>query len=248
MIRFTTTAVVLLLAAVAAVVSYRHILEVVQKHGETGWVAYLVPLCIDGLLVAASLILLDAAKRGLGRHWLSWVALGTGIVLTLGANVLHGIQFGPIGAITSALPSITLTISFELLMGMIRRSAGTAISVPLKTDMPDEEFEKVWREVEEILQAADPVEVRVPVVPPQVTGPETPADLREFPKAPVVEVQPETVPESDPLYPLALSNFLGDVTVGEVPSVRTIKSQMSVGTDRARKLQAYLGQLVTATS
>jgi hypothetical protein len=34
------------------------------------------------------------------------------------------------------------------------------------------------------------------------------------------------------------------VTQGEPPTVRTIKDRMNVGTDRARRLQAYLGGLV----
>lgn len=62
------------------------------------------------------------------------------------------------------------------------------------------------------------------------------------------QVQPEPVAESDaPFYPLALSHFLSDVAQGELPPVRTIKDQMSVGTDRARRLQTYLGQLVEVT-
>lgn len=247
MIRFVTTLVVLLLAGVAAIVSYRHILEVVTEHGETGWVAYLVPLCIDGLLVAASLVLLDSARRGLSRHWLSWVALATGIVLTLGANVLHGIQFGPIGAITSALPSITLTISFELLMGMIRRGAVPANHAHGRDSV--EVVEQAWRDVEELLRLTNQGEVHQTAVPPQISDAPNFQHAGNLPGTPDVEVQPETVPESDdPLYPLALSNFLGDVTVGEVPSVRTIKTRMSVGTDRARKLQSYLGQLVEAAA
>jgi hypothetical protein len=54
----------------------------------------------------------------------------------------------------------------------------------------------------------------------------------------------EPIPADDPLYPLALREFLADVAQGEPPSVRTIKERMSVGTDRARRLRSYLGGLV----
>ncbi|MEV4245209.1 DUF2637 domain-containing protein [Streptosporangium canum] len=248
MIRFATTVVVLLLAAVAAVVSYRHAYEVVVLNGEAGFTAYLVPLTIDGAIFASSMVLLDAARRGLPVPALARWTLGLGILATLAANVAHGWAHGVVGAIVAAWPAVALVLSYELLMGMIRRSPGTAATAPLEVAMSDDEFEKTWREIEEILQAADPVQVHVPAVPPQVTDLTVPVDLREVVEVPAVEVQPQAVPESDPLYPLALSNFLGDVTVGEVPSIRTIKSQMSVGTDRARKLQAYLGGLVEVTS
>lgn len=62
------------------------------------------------------------------------------------------------------------------------------------------------------------------------------------------EVQPGTeVDESDPLAPVALAKFLPELVGGDLPSVRTIKDAMQVGTDRARRLQAYLGGLVGAS-
>ena len=76
--------------------------------------------------------------------------------------------------------------------------------------------------------------------------PDVPHRLDEAP-ALEVEVQPERVPETDvdePFYPLALNHFLSDLTQGEVPPVRTIKERLNVGTDRARRLQTYLGGLV----
>ncbi|MET8381589.1 DUF2637 domain-containing protein [Streptosporangium canum] len=241
-IRFFTTVVVVLLAAVAAVVSYRHALEVVTANGEAGLTAYLVPLTIDGAIFASSMVLLDAARRRLPVPKLARWTLGLGILATLAANVATGWAHGPVGAIVAAWPAVALVLSYELLMGMIRRSPGTAATAPLEVAMSDDDFEKAWREVEEILEAAEPVEVRVPAVPAQVV---TTSQHREVVDGPEAEVQPPYVPESDdPLYPLALSHFLGDVAEGEVPSVRTIKTRMSVGTDRARRLQAYLGQLV----
>lgn len=86
-------------------------------------------------------------------------------------------------------------------------------------------------------------------VPVQVNGSTLPADLREADdgREPVFsdQVQPDRVAELDaPYYPLALTHFLSDVVQGEPPTIRTIKDRMSVGTDRARRLQSYLGGLV----
>ncbi|ACZ84828.1 DUF2637 domain-containing protein [Streptosporangium roseum] len=250
-IRFFTTAVVVLLAAVAAVVSYRHALEVVTANGESGLTAYLVPLTIDGAIFASSMVLLDAARRGLPVPALARWTLGLGILATLAANVATGWAHGPVGAIVAAWPAVALVLSYELLMGMIRRGNVPApvVDERLVEDVEPGAVDDFEREADRLIASLFGDEVRVPAVPLQLIDSNGSADQREAGGAPVdepgVEVQPPYVPESDdPLYPLALSHFLADVTEGEVPSVRTIKTRMSVGTDRARKLQAYLGQLV----
>ncbi|MEV4752148.1 DUF2637 domain-containing protein [Streptosporangium sp. NPDC049248] len=251
MIRFCTTLVVVLLAAVAAIVSYQHAFEVVTANGESGFTAYLVPLTIDGAIFASSMVLLDAARRGLPVPALARWTLALGILATLAANVATGWAHGPVGSIVAAWPAVALVLSYELLMGMIRRGTATraTLEIVASGEMPVGEVERAWRDVEELLKLTEQVEVHMPAVPVQVTGTATPGDPREVDDLAVGEVQPEGVPEDDdPLYPLALSNFLGDVTAGVVPPVRTIKTRMSVGTDRARKLQAYLGQLVAVAT
>jgi hypothetical protein len=55
LIRITTALAVVTVAAVAAVISYRHAYELVSTHGESGLTARLVPFTVDGLILAASL-------------------------------------------------------------------------------------------------------------------------------------------------------------------------------------------------
>ena len=62
-IRATTALAVIGVAAVAAVISYRHAYELVRSHGESGTTARLVPLTVDGLIWAASMVVLDANRR-----------------------------------------------------------------------------------------------------------------------------------------------------------------------------------------
>ena len=45
---------------------------------------------------------------------------GRGVVATIGANLAHGVGHGPIGALVSAWPTLTLIGSFELPMRLIR--------------------------------------------------------------------------------------------------------------------------------
>jgi Protein of unknown function (DUF2637) len=62
-IRWSTALAVLGVAAVAAVASYEHAYDRVRAHGEAGWTARLIPLTVDGLIYASSMVILDAARR-----------------------------------------------------------------------------------------------------------------------------------------------------------------------------------------
>jgi Protein of unknown function (DUF2637) len=101
LIRITTA---LAVATVAAVISYRHAYELVRSHGESGLTARLVPFTVDGLILAASMLLLDASRRNHPAPPLARWCLGAGIVATIGANLAHGLGHGPIGALVSAWP------------------------------------------------------------------------------------------------------------------------------------------------
>ena len=58
--------------------------------GEAGWTARLVPLTVDGLIYASSMVMLDSARRKAPVPALARWLLGAGIAATLAANVAHG--------------------------------------------------------------------------------------------------------------------------------------------------------------
>jgi hypothetical protein len=120
LIRLTTAVAVATVAAVAAVISYRHAYELVSTHGETGVTARLVPFTVDGLILAASMLILDANRHHRPVPLLARWCLGAGILATIGANLAHGLGHGPIGALVSAWPALALAGAFELLMTLIR--------------------------------------------------------------------------------------------------------------------------------
>lgn len=93
-IRWSTAPAVVGVAAVAAVVSYEHASALVRAHGETGWTGRLIPLTVDGLIYASSMVMLDPARRGDRVPTLARWLLGLGIVATLTANVAHGLGHG----------------------------------------------------------------------------------------------------------------------------------------------------------
>src|SRR5215469_8584237 len=129
-IRWSTAGAVLCVAAVAAVASYEHAYDLVRMHGESGWTARMVPLTVDGLIYASSMVMLDSVRRrtpvpGLAR-WL----LGLGIAATLAANVAHGLGHGLIGSAVAAWPAVALVGSYELLMVIIRGAQSEPPAVP----------------------------------------------------------------------------------------------------------------------
>lgn len=122
LIRWTSVAAVLMVAVIAAVVSYEHAYDLVRAHGETGFAAHGLPLTIDGMIWAASMVMLDASRRATDAPRLAWVGLGVGIAASMCANVVHGLGHGILGAIVAAWPAGALVISFELLMMLLRAS------------------------------------------------------------------------------------------------------------------------------
>lgn len=62
-IRITTALAVVTVAAVAAIICYQHVYEPVGSHGESGVTARLLPFTVDGLIWAASMVVLDPSRQ-----------------------------------------------------------------------------------------------------------------------------------------------------------------------------------------
>lgn len=123
-IRVLTAAVVLAVAAFAAVVSYSHIYDLGRAHGQFGVAARLLPLSVDGLILAASLVALHAARQRRGVPPLARCMLGLGVDATVLANVAYGAPFGALGAVISAWPAVAFVGAAEMLMALVRANAG----------------------------------------------------------------------------------------------------------------------------
>lgn len=136
-IRWSTALAVLGVAAVAAVASYEHAYDLVRAHGESGWTARMVPLTVDGLIYASSMVMLDSARRKASVPALARWLLGLGIAATLAANVTHGLGLGLIGAAVAAWPAVALVGSYELLMMVIRSSQSLPDAVSAIAGIPD---------------------------------------------------------------------------------------------------------------
>lgn len=120
-----TIVAVAVVAVVAAVMSYIHVRDLARNSGED-WRAYLLPLSVDGLLVAASMVMLVRRRAGQPAGWLPWAGLVLGLGASLGANVAAGHpewRTPFLDGVVSAWPAVALAISFELLILVVREYA-----------------------------------------------------------------------------------------------------------------------------
>jgi hypothetical protein len=121
-IRILTAAAVLLVAAIAAVISFVHIEHLAATHGQIMLAAYLLPLSIDGTVVAASMVMLRAARAGIRTPWLARLMLAASVGATLAANIAYGARFGLSGALLSGWPAAAFIGCAEMALGMVRRA------------------------------------------------------------------------------------------------------------------------------
>lgn len=121
-IRWATTISVVVLAGIAAVLSYKHMRTLVLEYGETSWTAALLPVSVDGMIVASSMTLLADSRNGQRSGLLPWTLLVIGSTASLAANVAVA-EPSLVGRLIAAWPSAALIGSYELLMRQVRNAS-----------------------------------------------------------------------------------------------------------------------------
>ncbi|MEO3861767.1 DUF2637 domain-containing protein [Acrocarpospora sp. B8E8] len=111
------TGPVLILALIAGTGSFTHIRDTATEHGQDGWMAWAVAVCIDlTCVMAARERQRDKKTRRTRQGWTSWptLVLVAGIVLSLAAN-LHQAEPTPWGWLTAATPAGAFLIAISML-------------------------------------------------------------------------------------------------------------------------------------
>jgi len=112
-------------AGVAAVASYEHMRALAGAAGE-GWRAWLLPVSVDGLAVAASMTMLVRRRSGLPAGALPWVALLLGLGASLAANVAAA-EPSAVGRLVAAWPPVALLLAYELLLQQSSARGGPGV-------------------------------------------------------------------------------------------------------------------------
>lgn len=122
---FLTGVFVALLALVAGAISFDHMRELAQLHGQLGWRAYAFPLSVDGLEVVASLYLVAQRRVGHPTGWVPWTSLSVATLASLAANVAVGGD-DLIGKALAGWPALSMLAAVKLFFGMFEHADGGA--------------------------------------------------------------------------------------------------------------------------
>ncbi len=105
--------VVSAVGAPAAVASYRHARDVVTSTGDTVMAPWL-PLSVDGLLVAALVVIWVRRRRGEAAGWGPWGAFLFGMIVTILANLAAVTVPSVTGYAVALFPPLAFAITLEL--------------------------------------------------------------------------------------------------------------------------------------
>jgi Protein of unknown function (DUF2637) len=127
-------AAVLVVAAIAATVSYMHIERLAVQLGQPELAAWLMPLSVDGAVLAASAALLHSAREAIPAPRMARPMLALGVLATLAANADFGATHGAAGIVLSAWPAVAFIGSAEVTFGMVRKVVRAADVLAADTD------------------------------------------------------------------------------------------------------------------
>ena len=127
--RIATFGAVMVVASIAAIVSYAHMQQLAAGAGES-WRSYLLPLSVDGLVVAAGMVLVGRRRAGDPGGALAWSALAGGVLASVAANMADaGAGASATAVLTAGWPAVAFAVAFELLQQQ-RQTVTAAIAAP----------------------------------------------------------------------------------------------------------------------
>lgn len=115
-------------AIVAAAGSYAHMRQLSLMAGQPGWLAWMLPASVDGMMIVASVAMTD----GRTIRWPSRLAFWVGIAASLAANVLSAhpgwvaAHQETVASVVAAWPALALLLTVEILVRTGGRSESAA--------------------------------------------------------------------------------------------------------------------------
>src|SRR5690554_1444213 len=103
-----------IVAAVAGIISYGHIRSVALAVGESHVAAALLPIGVDGLIITATLAMLEDARADRHPRMSARFALVAGVAFTIAGNIASAEPTWLARAV-AAVPAVSFLISVEVL-------------------------------------------------------------------------------------------------------------------------------------
>lgn len=127
-----------IVAGIAGYASYWHQVHVAILAGERIELAHVLPGSVDGLLVVASICMVDARAEGRKPSWKVVAGFALGIAASVGANIMSALPT-TLGRVVAAWPAVALLVVVEMLASKGRRiredEAATTVEAPAKTEV-----------------------------------------------------------------------------------------------------------------
>ena len=180
--RFARNASAAVVAGIAGYASYWHQVAVATRAGERAEIAHVIPLSVDGMLVVASIVMVDDRQQGRKPRWSARIAFLVGTAATIGANVA-GAHPTILGRTVAAWPALALLLVVEMLSRKGKR-------------IPDDVVVQAAAPVVPVVQQAQQVVAQAAA---QLPVPVSPA-------APAVPAAPVTPARVTPVAPQAVSS------------------------------------------
>jgi hypothetical protein len=229
--RLARNASAAVVAGIAAWSSYSHMVHVALRFGERPEVAWLLPFSVDGMLVVASVAMVDDKRSGRRVRPVARVAFAAGVAASVAANIAAA-QATWGARVVAAWPALALLLVVEMLS---RSGQILAVTAPAPVEV-------------ELASAASPAKMWVPELsrPPE-PRPEVPA---ETPHADTAEV-PAGVSAPGPSRnnghtmnggrrPAAVTRKLAVEILGAEPGIsrKEVAARLGVSTRRLREVLA----------
>lgn len=196
----------------AAVASYRHAHDVIAINGDPVMAPWL-PLSVDGMLVAALVVIWVRRHRGDRAGVFPWLAFGFGMVVTILANLAAVAQPKPEAVAVALFPPLALAITLELVALVAYRSRPRRDSIGQPVSAPEAQ--------------AEPGEPIVIGYLDEVEERDDDSSRDWWQDAPVVEARHEPAPE-----PVAVEHDQADDETddeGADPRVRDLARRLAAG-------------------
>ena len=148
--RFTRNASAAVVASIAGYASYWHQVAVATRAGERAELAHIVPLSVDGVLVVASIVMVDARHEGRYPHWVTRVGFGIGILASVSANIASALPTW-LGRAEAAWPAFALLLVVEMLSRRGKLNPDSAVNAPSTTAPVQQQAETVIRQAATVL-------------------------------------------------------------------------------------------------
>ncbi|MQA14927.1 MAG: DUF2637 domain-containing protein [Pseudonocardiaceae bacterium] len=236
-VRWTAVVTVVVVGAVAAAMSYGHLYAVAYGQGE--YAAAVFPLSVDGLIVAASLVLLVRRRSGQSGGLLAWSGLLVGVAATVAGNIASA-EPTALARVVAAWSPVAFALSYELLLTLTRATEATTapVAVPVAAAGPGEAADHGPAKPatagtdSPTAELAEPVPAEVPDFGPAAaaaTQPAPPALARPASAGPARQPGPRAVSAARPASAPAAGPDVSDLaTAGRAVAARLARDGRSL--------------------